>query len=67
VAVADVQAFINELVDVTTTIMPVPPRLAPELVGETSRIMVQAKTEKAFKAALSARAKYRPNGSASLS
>jgi phage terminase Nu1 subunit (DNA packaging protein) len=68
VPVADAQAFINELVDVTTTyVMAVPPRLAPELVGETSRIMVQAKIEKAFKAALSALAKYKPKRSASLS
>lgn len=58
VAIGDVQAFINELVDVTTTyIMAVPPRLAPELVGETSRLLIQAKIEKAFKAALSALAK----------
>jgi phage terminase Nu1 subunit (DNA packaging protein) len=67
VAVADVEATLNELVEVTTTyIMAVPARLAPDLVGETSRLMVQAKIEKAFKGALSALAKYKLNGSAIL-
>ena len=32
--------------------MAIPPRLAPELVGEASRVMVQAKLEKACKEAL---------------
>jgi phage terminase Nu1 subunit (DNA packaging protein) len=67
VAVADVQASLNELVDVTRMyMMPVAARLAPELVGETSRIMIQAKIDKAFKAALSALAKHPyPGGPAS--
>jgi hypothetical protein len=33
-------------------IMAIPPRLAPELVDEPSRVMVQAKIEKALKEAL---------------
>ena len=32
--------------------MAIPPRLAPELVGEQSRMMIQAKIEKACKEAL---------------
>jgi phage terminase Nu1 subunit (DNA packaging protein) len=67
VSAADVQASLKELVNITTTyMMAVAPRLAPELVGETSRLMIQAKIDKAFKAALSALARYRPNGSANL-
>ena len=58
VTVADVDAFHNELVDITTRfMMTIPPRVASELVGETSRIMIQAKIEKAIHEALSALAK----------
>jgi phage terminase Nu1 subunit (DNA packaging protein) len=58
VTVADVDAFHNELVDITTRfMMTIPPRLACELVGETSRIMIQAKIEKAIEEVLSALAK----------
>lgn len=58
VTVADVNAFHNELVDTTTRfMMTIPPRVASELVGETSRIMIQAKIEKAIDEVLSALAK----------
>jgi len=58
VTVADVDAFHNELVDTTTKfMMTIPPRVASELVGETSRIMIQAKIEKAIDEVLSALAK----------
>jgi phage terminase Nu1 subunit (DNA packaging protein) len=53
-AIQDVEKEINRLVLTTTAhIMAIPQRLAPELVGETSRVMVQAKIEKALKQALS--------------
>lgn len=46
----------KELTDLVLTtkarIMAIPPRLAPELVGETSRVMIQAKLEKACKESL---------------
>ena len=58
VTVADVDAFHTELVDTTTRyMMAIPSRVAPGLVGETSRIMIQAKIEKAIHEALSALAK----------
>jgi phage terminase Nu1 subunit (DNA packaging protein) len=44
----DADKCIAELVSVTTgRIMAIAPRVAPELVGETSRVMIQAKLEKA--------------------
>ena len=53
VAVSDVESMLADLVLTTETrIMAIPSRLAPELVGETSRVMVQAKIEKALKEAL---------------
>ena len=42
-------------------IMAIAPRVAPELVGETSRIMIQAKIECACKEALSYLAKEGAN------
>jgi phage terminase Nu1 subunit (DNA packaging protein) len=52
-AVSDVESMLADLVLKTETrIMAVPSRLAPELVGETSRVMVQAKIEKGLKEAL---------------
>lgn len=50
VSVKDADEAIAELVRVTTAhVMAIPARLAPELVGETSRVMVQAKIERAVK------------------
>lgn len=53
VAVQDVEKEMADLVLTTKArIMAVPPRLAPELLGETSRVMAQAKIEKALKESL---------------
>jgi phage terminase Nu1 subunit (DNA packaging protein) len=53
VAIQDVEKEMTDLVLTTKArILAIPPRLAPELVGETSRMMVQAKLEKACKEAL---------------
>src|SRR6202035_4556143 len=53
VAIQDVE---KEMVDLILTtkarVMAVAPRLAPEVVGEMSRVMAQAKIEKALKDAL---------------
>jgi phage terminase Nu1 subunit (DNA packaging protein) len=58
IALSDVEATLTDLVLTTKSrIMAIPPRLAPELVGETSRVMVQAKIEKACKEALAYLAK----------
>jgi phage terminase Nu1 subunit (DNA packaging protein) len=58
VRIEDVQTVYNDLVSTTTRcLMAVAPRLAPELVGETSPIMIQAKIEKAYRQVLSALAK----------
>jgi hypothetical protein len=52
-ALPDVESMMTDLVLTTKArIMAIPPRLAPELVGETSRVMIQAKLEKACKEAL---------------
>jgi phage terminase Nu1 subunit (DNA packaging protein) len=52
-ALPDVEATLTHLVLTTKArIMAIPPRLAPELIGETSRIMIQAKLEKACKESL---------------
>jgi hypothetical protein len=49
----DVEATLTDLVLTTKArIMATPPRLAPELIAETSRIMIQAKLEKACKESL---------------
>jgi phage terminase Nu1 subunit (DNA packaging protein) len=61
VAVRDVDKLTADLVRTTTAeIMAIPARLAPELVGETSRVMIQAKLEKAVKASLKKLAGHRP-------
>ena len=53
VAIADVEREMSELVLTTQAhVLAVPARLAPELLGETSRVMVQAKIEKALKETL---------------
>ncbi len=53
VAIQDVEIAMTDLVLTTKArIIAIPPRLAPELVGEPSRVMVQAKLEKACKEAL---------------
>jgi hypothetical protein len=53
VAVQDVDAITADPVRTTTAeIMAIAPRLAPQLVVETSRIMIQAKLEKACKESL---------------
>ena len=58
VALPDIEAALTDLVLTTKArIMAIPPRLAPELVGETSRTMIQAKIEKACKESLSYLAK----------
>lgn len=53
VAIQDVEKAMTDLVLTTKArVMAVAPRLAPELLGETSRVMVHAKIEKALKEAL---------------
>jgi phage terminase Nu1 subunit (DNA packaging protein) len=53
VAIQDVETEMTNLVLTTKArIMAVAPRLAADLVGETSRVMVHAKIEKALKEAL---------------
>ncbi len=53
VAITDVEMELTDLVLTTKArILAIAPRVAPELVGETSRVMVQAKLEKACKEAL---------------
>lgn len=54
VSVADVEKQMTDLVITTKArILSVPARVAAELVGEQSRVMAQAKVEKALKEALS--------------
>jgi phage terminase Nu1 subunit (DNA packaging protein) len=51
--ISDVQAAWSELVLMTKArLMAIPPRLAVEVMGETSRVMIQAKIEKAIKDSL---------------
>lgn len=65
VALPNVEHMLTDLVLTTKArIMAIAPRLAPELVGETSRVMIQAKIEKACKEALSYLAKQGKDGSA---
>jgi phage terminase Nu1 subunit (DNA packaging protein) len=53
VSIADVEKEMTDLVATTKArILTVPARLAPDLLGEESRVMVQAKLEKALKEAL---------------
>jgi phage terminase Nu1 subunit (DNA packaging protein) len=64
-AIADVESEMTELVLTTKArIMAIAPRVAPELVGESSRVMIQAKIEKACKEALLQLAKHGEHGSA---
>jgi phage terminase Nu1 subunit (DNA packaging protein) len=61
VAITDVEMEMTDLVLTTKArILAIPPRLAPELVGETSRVMLQAKLEKACKEALAYLARRGP-------
>ncbi len=54
VSIADVEQEMTNLVITTKArILTVPARVAPELLSEQSRVMVQAKIEKALKEALS--------------
>lgn len=65
VALPDLESTLTDLVLTTKArIMAIPPRVAAELVGESSRVMIQAKLEKACKEALSYLAKAVPNGNA---
>jgi phage terminase Nu1 subunit (DNA packaging protein) len=58
VAIPDIESMLTDLVLTTKArILAIPPRLAPELVGEMSRVMIQAKLERACKEALSYLAK----------
>jgi phage terminase Nu1 subunit (DNA packaging protein) len=53
IALTDYERTLADLVLTTKArIMAIPPRLAPDLVGETSRVMIQAKLEKACKESL---------------
>ncbi|MCU1317434.1 MAG: hypothetical protein JWN63_2756 [Candidatus Acidoferrum typicum] len=59
VAIQDVEHAMTDLVLITKArILAVGARVAPELVGETSRVMIQAVIEKAHKEALSMLAKH---------
>jgi phage terminase Nu1 subunit (DNA packaging protein) len=54
VAIGDVEKQMTDLVITTKArILAVPARVAPDLIGEQSRVMAQAKVEKALKEALS--------------
>ena len=54
VSLADHEKRATDLVlTVKARLMSIPPRLAPELVGENSRVMIQAKLGKALEEALS--------------
>jgi phage terminase Nu1 subunit (DNA packaging protein) len=58
VAIEDVEKEMTDLILVTKArVLAVGARVAPELVGETSRVMIQAVIEKAHKEALSQLAK----------
>jgi phage terminase Nu1 subunit (DNA packaging protein) len=58
VTIADVEREWSAIVlSVKARIMAIPPRLAPEILGETSRVMAQAKIEKYCKEALAQLAK----------
>jgi len=53
IAIGDVDKEMSELVLTTKArLMSVPARLAPELVGENSRVMIQAKLDKSLREAL---------------
>jgi phage terminase Nu1 subunit (DNA packaging protein) len=53
VAIEDVEKAVTDLARTTSArLMAIVPRLAPELVGETSRVMIQAKLDKACRETL---------------
>lgn len=59
VAIQDVNKAMTDLVVTTRArVMAIAPRLAPELLGQTSRVMVHAKIEKAVKDVLLSLSKY---------
>jgi len=61
VAIQDVDRAWNDLVVTTRArVMAIAPRLAHELLGQTSRVMVHAKIEKAVKDVLLELSKYEP-------
>jgi phage terminase Nu1 subunit (DNA packaging protein) len=63
VAISDVERVMTDLVLTTKArILAMPARLAPELVGETSRVMIQAKIEKACKESLAYLARSHQDG-----
>ena len=58
ISIDDYERTLADLILTTKArIMAIPPRLAPDLVGETSRVMLQAKLEKACKESLAYLAK----------
>ncbi|SRR6266849_1167252 len=58
ISIADHEGIVTDLVLTTKArIMAIPPRVSTEIVGETSRLMLQAKLEKAYKKALTYLAK----------
>jgi hypothetical protein len=60
VAIEDVERAVTDLVRTTTArVMIIAPRLAAELVGEASRVMIQAKLEKACRESLAYLARSR--------
>ena len=53
VSIVDVEKTLSDLVLTTKArIMGIAPRLAAELIGESSRVMIQAKIEKEIRSAL---------------
>jgi phage terminase Nu1 subunit (DNA packaging protein) len=67
VAIPDVEKLLTDLVLTTKArILAIPPRLAPDLVGETQRTMIQAKLEKACVEALAYLAKAVPDHGSSV-
>jgi phage terminase Nu1 subunit (DNA packaging protein) len=63
VAIEDVEREFNDLARTTAArVMTIASRLAPELVGETSRVMIQAKLDKACRDALAHLARSRNGG-----
>jgi hypothetical protein len=63
VAIQDVEKELTDLVITTKArAMAIAPRLAPELVGETSRVMIQAKPEKACRESLAYLARSHTGG-----
>lgn len=68
IALPDVEATLTDLVLTTKArILAISPRLAPELVGENSRVIIEDKLDKALKEALSYLANAQNGGSANSS